>query len=82
MPDSAETTISTRRPRARCAAAMRRMFSQRGRVETLVPPNLTTTHGAFGASEGAMDSVTLIFSMRLASRAFFLASQQNAMEWR
>jgi hypothetical protein len=30
------------------------MFSQRDRVETLVPPNLTTTHGAVGAGGGAV----------------------------
>jgi hypothetical protein len=30
------------------------MVSQRARVETLVPPNLTTTHGAVGASGGAI----------------------------
>jgi hypothetical protein len=33
---------------------MRRMFFQRTRVETLVPPNLTTTHGAVGAGGGAI----------------------------
>lgn len=42
---------------------------QRGRVETLVPPNLTTTHGAVGGSSASSRAITLPIATKLASRS-------------
>src|SRR5687768_18233328 len=79
MPDSADTTISTRRPAAWCAAAMRPIVSQRSRVDTLVPPNLTTTHGApDGSGAARTDGKGLPAQVKT---GFFLASQHNAIGW-
>src|SRR5690606_4846665 len=52
-PGGADTTTSTRRPAAWWSAAIRPIVSQRARVDTLVPPNLTTTQGAPGGSDAA-----------------------------
>src|SRR5215475_7955329 len=84
MPASAEATITTRRPRARCAAAIRRIFSQRGRVETLVPPNLTTTHGAFGASAGAVCWITMALAAAACEPGILscVAAKRNGMAQR
>ena len=61
IPDSAETTIKTRFPASRCVAAMLAILSQRGRVETLVPPNLMTTQGASTARE-ALGRFTMVLA--------------------
>lgn len=68
---------------------MRAIVSQRGRVDTLVPPNLITTHGAAVASTAGVsvsdgDEPALVElkgcpSCDGAGRAtFFRAAQQNA----
>src|SRR5450759_185063 len=60
MPDSAETTISTLRPRAWCSAAMRAIVSQRARGETLVPPNLATIQGLAEVVAAARDTLASV----------------------
>src|SRR6186713_1954263 len=50
MPDSAETTINTAFPAAARASASAAMLRQRASVDTLVPPNLSTTKRACAAS--------------------------------
>ena len=85
MPDSAETTISTLRPRAWWAAAMRAIVSQRGRVDTLVPPNLATTQGRATTDDAGAGSMAElnggILPANLQRAAFFRAAQQNATRW-
>ena len=45
MPDSAEWTTTGRRPSASRSRSTAAMFFQFATEETLVPPNLSTTHG-------------------------------------
>ena len=52
MPDSADTTISTRLPRSRQRCAIAAILSQRSRVDTLVPPNFSTIQAAASAWRG------------------------------
>src|SRR6185437_9044368 len=60
MPDSAETTTSTRAPSARRLATSSRMFCQRGSVATLVPPKFITIQGASGGNGAEVGEVTWV----------------------
>ena len=79
VPDNAETTISTRRPRARWAAAMRAMLSQRARRHAAAA-ELDDHPGGVGRQRHGGGDVHRFGSGNGGSgRAFFDASQQKAI---
>src|SRR5215468_872858 len=80
MPESAETTISTCLPRVRQACAIAAILSQRARVDTLVPPNLSTIHDACELADCAAVGIgTTDIRVRLgnANRHCACAAQKN-----